>query len=76
MFVAWISNLILVLYQLLVQFGPPKPQWVRRQDYAQRSCPSRRFVRVGPGQLGGPGYGWLVEPRTEAGDGDETRLQQ
>eukprot|EP00435_Cladocopium_sp_Y103_P057434 s1456_g19.t1 len=34
------------------------------QDYAQRSCPSRRFVRVGPGQLG-PGYGWLVEPRTE-----------
>lgn len=35
------------------------------QDYAQRSCPSRRFVRVGPGQLGGPGYGWLVEPRTE-----------
>ena len=74
MFVAWISNLILVLYQLLVQFGPPKPQWVRLQDYAQRSCPSRRFVRVGPGQLGGPGYGWLVEP--QAGDGDETRLQQ
>lgn len=35
------------------------------QDYAQRSCPSRRFVRVGPGQLGPGGYGWLVEPRTE-----------
>lgn len=37
------------------------------QDYAQRSCPSRRFVRVGPGQLGPSySYGVLVEPRVEA----------
>ena len=36
------------------------------QDYAQRSCPSRRFVRVGPGQLGPSySYGVLVEPRVE-----------
>lgn len=61
--------------------GPNVLARVAGQDYAQRSCPSRRFVRVGPGQLGG--YGMMMDPRgmevglscTLGGFGDQKRQE-